>query len=178
MGFDKNTVIGIVLIMLIFFGFEIYNVKQQAEYEKTHPKSKTDASKYPTGDSAKNNANDTIPVTANTPAELTKVTDSVINQNLGNFAAFAQGNEQIITIENEDCIYTFSNKGGVIKKVELKGYKTSTKKPLILFEDHGADFFRQFGAQGEKFFFQLRAILCLRTQRNTEYQRAAESKTQ
>ena len=40
MGFDKNTVIGIALIMLIFFGFEIYNVKQQAEYEKTHPKSK------------------------------------------------------------------------------------------------------------------------------------------
>ena len=34
MGFDKNTVIGIALIMLIFFGFEIYNVKQQAEYQK------------------------------------------------------------------------------------------------------------------------------------------------
>ena len=150
MGFDKNTVIGIALIMLIFFGFEIYNVKQQAEYEKTHPKSKTDASKYPTGDSAKNNTNDSIRVTANTPAELTKVTDSEINQNLGSFAAFAQANEQLTIIENEDCIYTFSNKGGVIKKVVLKDYKTSTKKPLILFEDHGTDFNFSFLANTSK----------------------------
>lgn len=140
MGFDKNTITGIILIMLIFFGFEIYNVKQQAAYEKTHPKSKTDASKYPTGDSSVVALNDTIKVAVTTPTNLTSVVDSIKNQNLGSFATFAQGNEQLITIENEDCIYTLSNKGGVIKKVVLKGYTTFTKKPLVLFEDHGLDF--------------------------------------
>ena len=117
MGFDKNTVIGIALIMLIFFGFEIYNVKQQAEYEKTHPKSKTDASKYPTGDSATStkasNLVDSLVGKKTDASEFLKnVTDSTQAQNLGSFAAFAQANEQLTIIENEDCIYTFSNKGG------------------------------------------------------------------
>ena len=155
MGFDKNTVIGIALIMLIFFGFEIYNVKQQAEYEKTHPKSKTDASKYPTGDSATStkasNLVDSLVGKKTDASEFLKnVTDSTQAQNLGSFAAFAQANEQLTIIENEDCIYTFSNKGGVIKKVVLKDYKTSTKKPLILFEDHGTDFNFSFLANTSK----------------------------
>ena len=137
MGFDKNTITGVLLIMLIFFGFEIYNVKQQAAYEKAHPKAKTEASKYPVGDSAIATKDSTI--STNSTA-LAKVVDSVKAQSLGSFASFAQGSEQLITVENENCIYTLSNKGGVIKKVELKGYFTSTKKPLILFEDHGDEF--------------------------------------
>jgi YidC/Oxa1 family membrane protein insertase len=146
MGFDKNTVIGIVLIMLIFFGFEIYNVKQQADYEKTHPKSKTEASKYPVGDSTASVKDSTVAATT----VQQNINDSAKAQSFGSFASYTQGNEQFITIENEDCIYTFSNKGGVIKKVELKEYKTFTKKPLILFEDHGADFNFSFLANNSK----------------------------
>jgi uncharacterized protein YneF (UPF0154 family) len=38
MNFDKNTVIGIALIILIFLGFSIYTSQQEAKYLKEHPK--------------------------------------------------------------------------------------------------------------------------------------------
>ena len=135
MDFDKNTLIGIALIILIFVGFSTYTTQQEAKWEKEHPK-KAATTKYPNGDSTK--MIDTLPAKSEA---LIKTEDSTINvATFGSFAAATNGTEQLFTIENEDCIYTFSNKGGVIKKVELKEYKTFSKKPLILFEDSGNDF--------------------------------------
>lgn len=137
MNFDKNTVIGIALIILIFLGFSIYTSQQEAKYLKEHPKKAETTAAYPTADSNKVAAKaDSL-----APATVSKASsDSVSTANLGSFSAFTSGTEQLTTIENENCIYTFSNKGGVIKKVELKNYKTFTKQPLILFEDKGNDF--------------------------------------
>jgi YidC/Oxa1 family membrane protein insertase len=137
MNFDKNTVIGIALIILIFLGFSIYTSQQEAKYLKEHPKKAETTAAYPTADSNKVAAKaDSL-----SPATVSKApSDSVSTANLGSFSAFTSGTEQLTTIENENCIYTFSNKGGVIKKVELKEYKTFTKQPLILFEDKGNDF--------------------------------------
>lgn len=136
MNFDKNTVIGITLIILIFLGFSIYTQQQEAAYLKSHPPKQETASKYPTENKTEKVANtDSI----NTKVETTAI-DSSKAQAYGSFANFTKGNEQLVTIENDNCIYTFSNKGGFIKKVELKGFKTFTKKPLILFEDKSGDF--------------------------------------
>lgn len=134
MEFDKNTVIGIALIILIFLGFSIYTQQQEAKYLKEHPQ-KAEQAKYPASTPAP--ADTAKTTTASTPKAAT---DSATLSGLGSFAAYATGTEQLTTIENEDCIYTFSNKGGVIKKVVLKAYKTFDQKPLVLFEDNGSDF--------------------------------------
>ena len=135
MDFDKNTLIGIALIVLIFVGFSTYTTRQEEKWKKEHPQ-KAETVKYPTGDSAK-----TVGVDSAKSIAVIKSEDSTANVvAFGSFAAFTNGTEQLFTVENENCIYTFSNKGGVIKKVELKEYKTFTKKPLILFEDNGNDF--------------------------------------
>ncbi len=147
MNFDKNTVIGIALIILIFLGFSIYTSQQEAKYLKEHPKKAEQVSKYPGADTNKSTA---INDSAKSTVAVKTVADSASSASFGSFAAFANGTEQLTTIENEDCIYTFSNKGGVIKKVELKEYKTFTKKPLILFEDHGNDFNFSFIANDSK----------------------------
>ncbi|HQO32591.1 MAG TPA: hypothetical protein PK534_10310, partial [Chitinophagales bacterium] len=118
MDFDKNTVIGITLIILIFLGFSIYNANQEAQFKKAHPETAKTTAQYPSGDSSKSTT------VTNTPAAPAAATDSAQTAQLGTFAAFANGSEQLITIENENCIYTFSNKGGVLKKVVLKGYET------------------------------------------------------
>ncbi len=135
MEFDKNTVIGITLIILIFLGFSIYTQQEEAKFKKEHPQQEQ-AAKYPTDNTKKDSTatNTTIATTEK------QVIDSVSKAKMGSFAAYSSGNEQLITIENEDCIYTFSNKGGVIKKVILKNYKTFEHKPLVLFEDNGSDF--------------------------------------
>ncbi len=77
-----------------------------------------------------------------------QIPDSVRNMQLvgtfGVFAAAAQGEEKMMTLENEDFVVTFSNKGGSIKQVRLKKFtkikedstgKIETKEPLLLLED-------------------------------------------
>ncbi len=161
MDFDKNTLIGIVLIVLIFVGFSTYTSQQEAKYKKEHPEAFNKTNKYPTTDSTKKVATDSTKTTVvSTPI------DSAANvAALGSFANYIDGTEQLFTVENENCIYTFSNKGGVIKKVELKEYKTFTKKPLILFEDNGNDFNFSFISndsktpiETEKLFFRTNAV--------------------
>ncbi|MFN8295138.1 MAG: membrane protein insertase YidC [Chitinophagales bacterium] len=140
MDFDKNTVIGIVLILLIFLGFTFYTKQQEEAYLKAHPKQTEQSSKYPGADSTVSVAKAGTD-TAKQEQNTAKVSDSsALITATGSFAPFMNGKEQLVTIENENCIFTFSNKGGTIKKVELKDYKTFAKTPLILFEDKGNDF--------------------------------------
>ncbi|HPW87219.1 MAG TPA: hypothetical protein PLU78_08480, partial [Chitinophagales bacterium] len=95
MDFDKNTVIGITLIILIFLGFSIYNANQEAQFKKAHPETAKTTAQYPSGDSSKSTT------VTNTPAAPAAATDSAQTAQLGTFAAFANGSEQLITIENE-----------------------------------------------------------------------------
>jgi len=134
MNFDKNTLIGILLILLIFVGFTYYNVYEQEQNLKKHPKTTAQTSKYPTADSV------ATKIVDSSKAIAPKMDSIVPSITTGSFAASSVGSEQTFDIENENCIYTFSNKGGIIKKVVLKDYKTFHNTPLILFEDQGKEF--------------------------------------
>ncbi len=83
-----------------------------------------------------------------TPDTTTAIPDSVLAARLstvyGPFSAAAQGQEQLEVLENDLFKVTFTNKGGQIKEVELKGYykiiegaykEENTKVPLKLLED-------------------------------------------
>lgn len=48
------------------------------------------------------------------------------------WAAAPAGKEELTRIETDDLILIFTNKGGVLKEVELKHYKTYYQKPLLL----------------------------------------------
>ncbi len=137
MNFDKNTVIGIILIILIFVGFSTYITQQEAKYEKEHPKKTIQTSIEEPKPSSDSSSADSKP---KNDAITAVSTDSAATKNLGCFSSASQGTEQLITIENESAIYTLSNKGGIIKKVVLKGYQTFNKKPLVLFENKGDEF--------------------------------------
>ncbi len=53
---------------------------------------------------------------------------------LGSFATAATGQEQTITLENQNIRVTFNTKGGQVEEVLLKNYKTYQEEPLILFD--------------------------------------------
>ncbi|MGW8121928.1 membrane protein insertase YidC [Roseivirga echinicomitans] len=57
------------------------------------------------------------------------------NEEFGVFAAGAQGEATDLVIENDVATFTFSSKGGIIKSVELKDFKTWDDNPLILFDE-------------------------------------------
>ena len=64
----------------------------------------------------------------------------LLRNKFGVFATASEGEEQCWTIENELQRITFSSKGGFVKQVELKEYKTYDSLPLISFDPETAVF--------------------------------------
>jgi len=90
---------------------------------------------------------------------LAQYKNNVLRDKFGIFAASAEGAEQTWTIENKLQKLTFTNKGGFLKKVELKDYKTYDSLPLIMFDTNTVKFDLSFFAQNRivntsQFYFQ------------------------
>lgn len=66
--------------------------------------------------------------------------DSVLTSTYGNFSSFARGDEKIIPIETEDLMIAFTSKGGIIRELELKKYKTYSQRPLKLIAPQRTEF--------------------------------------
>ncbi|HTD94046.1 MAG TPA: membrane protein insertase YidC [Chitinophagaceae bacterium] len=111
MKFDRNTVIGFVVLAVLFFGYFFYINKEQASTRKEQARldSIANASK-PKGDTAAQRID-------------AKKADSVTEQiNAGTYA-LAKGPEQLVYAENEVLRIAFTTKGGQPKWVELKKFK-------------------------------------------------------
>ena len=116
MKFDRNTVIGFVVLAGLFFGYFYFTNKQQKDYQK-QKNEKLIKDKH---------IQDSINL-ANKPLQdsLGRIKDSVVQKNIaGVFQdTSAKGTEQLVTLENDLIKVTFTTKGGQPKKVELKEFK-------------------------------------------------------
>ncbi|MDI9363679.1 MAG: membrane protein insertase YidC [Flavobacterium sp.] len=122
MNSDKNTVIGMVLLAILFAGFFYFTNKQQQANQ--------DYQKQITDSTAKIEAAKVKPVDT---VELKKLDTANKLAAAGSFTTAALGTEQLVTVENEVIKATFTNKGGAVKQVELKNYKSSyNNKPVVL----------------------------------------------
>jgi YidC/Oxa1 family membrane protein insertase len=66
------------------------------------------------------------------------------------FGAATFGKDQLVNLENKDIAVKISNRGGRVYSVELKNYKTFSKKPLILFDGSKNHFGFVFYAANKK----------------------------
>ena len=118
MKFDRNTVIGFILLALLFFGLFYFNSQEQAR------NAKNEAIKQAEKDSiAKvNQAKQKIDTT-------NRQKDTINRQQIqapvaaGYFQNATKGTEKTETLENDLVRIGFTNKGGQIKWVELKKFK-------------------------------------------------------
>ena len=120
MGMDRNTVIGFVLLALLFFGYFYYNTKGQEALQKqqAHIQDSLERAR-PKRDSI--------------TAKLDSVKrDSSIKQTSTGFNGDTSNIEQLITLENQVLKIIFTSKGGQPKIIELKKFKTFDGKPLII----------------------------------------------
>ncbi|HET7115789.1 MAG TPA: membrane protein insertase YidC [Hanamia sp.] len=118
---DRNTIIGFVLLALLFFGYFYYTREGQMEAEKQ---------KQHIQDSLNR-----LKPKIDTTLKAAAVKDSVIAKKDSSIAGIRQdstGKVQLITVENKLLKITFSNKGGQPKEIEVKNFKTFDGKPLIL----------------------------------------------
>src|SRR6476469_6015305 len=112
MNFDRNTIIGFIILAVLFVGYFFYTTKEQQAYqrEKAHQDSVRMA-QQPKVDSVQYRR------------------DSLAADSLqrvgaaGGFGTALTGTEQLTPVETNLLKITFSNKGGQPKAVELKGFK-------------------------------------------------------
>ena len=141
---NKEQIIGWVLIAALMIGFIFYQSKQFTKEQKK----KAELAQAAREDSLKAVKNNPKPViagvdsTTGSAAGTAAATDetqtpdsSGLAAQYGAFANAGKGEEQTFVIENDLQKITLTSKGGQIKSVELKKYKTWDKKPLILFTD-------------------------------------------
>lgn len=116
MKFDRNTVIGFVILAGLFFGYFYFTNKQQSEYRKQQAeKQKREKAIQDSINLVNKPKQDSLSRIADSVAKITKV---------GSFqAAIKDTTEKQVVAENELIKVTFTNKGGQVKKVELKKFK-------------------------------------------------------
>ena len=123
MNFDRNTVIGFVVLALLFFGYFYYINKEQAgsRRQKAIQDSIANAQKpKPVLDSVAQNK---IAATNDSVAKITSA---------GQYQQSLTGPDTIISIENDVFKVAFTSKGGQPKWVELKNFKDQDGKLVKL----------------------------------------------
>ncbi|MET0466886.1 MAG: membrane protein insertase YidC [Chitinophagaceae bacterium] len=112
MKFDRNTVIGFVVLAALFFGYFFFTNKEQAAYRKEKA----------TQDSILN-ANKPKPDTAAQKLDSAAAAALRKSSRSGFLNDSSDVNEHVIYAENELFRVAFSSKGGQPRSVELKKYK-------------------------------------------------------
>ena len=169
---NKNTLIGFILIAAILFGWMYFMspskeelAKQQhiqdslrrARMEQRALDSLRMAEQQQSAALAQ--LADSTAMAEMDSATLAQHKANALTDQFGIFAASAQGEERTWTVESQLHKLTFSSKGGFLKQVELKNYKTYDSLPLISFDTATSKFDLSFLAQNRvintsNFYFQ------------------------
>jgi YidC/Oxa1 family membrane protein insertase len=112
---DRNQAIGLTLIAVVLLGYFIWFAPRPEPITE-------EAQKSPPA------TVDSTQLLIQQPA----TPDSAVVSAFGNLSAFLSGEEQLIPVETNDLKLSFSTKGGIIRELELKNYKTYRGKPLKL----------------------------------------------
>ena len=133
--YDKNSLIGLLLIGLILIVFNTFFFPNINEVEEKEPL---------TNNSITNSTNNLTYENPNPEQIIINNGDSTINEELklqyGIFALSAIGEDNTKILENDKIRVKISTKGGRITSVILKEYKTSNSLPLELFNADSSEF--------------------------------------
>lgn len=169
---NKNTLIGFILIAAILFGWMYFmspSKEQLAEQQHIQDSIRQARLEQMALDSLRQVDQQAAQMAA-LQADSAQLADmdslsraqllqNTLRNKYGVFAAASEGAEQTWTIENKLQKLTFTNKGGFLKQVELKDYKTYDSLPLISFDPETVKFDLSFFAQNRivntsQFYFQ------------------------
>jgi len=122
---DKNSVIGFVLLGILFFLYFWYTDKQQTALVEMKKKQE---------DSLAIVAASRVKIQDTVTAKIDSIKrDSAYRVTAaGNFTTAATGSETLTSIENNLMKVTFTNKGGRVQSVLLKKYLSHDSLPVVL----------------------------------------------
>ncbi|MBC5992059.1 membrane protein insertase YidC [Pontibacter cellulosilyticus] len=120
---DRNQAIGfgLIAVLLLAYSFFFSGTDKQAEKQAVQEKAKVEQVQ-------------TVAV-----AEDDSLAQARRATALGAFGAAATGEASTVTLENQNMVVNFSTKGGQVKEVLLKNYKTYNGQPLYLFDKESSE---------------------------------------
>jgi YidC/Oxa1 family membrane protein insertase len=135
---NKNALIGMVLILVVLFGWNLLTAPSEAQLAEQKRVSDSTALAQIRLDSL-NKVKQTMPQAVKSDSQL--IAEQKIQ--FGSLASLTKGTLQDVALENDVFKVIFTNKGGRVKDVILKKHfkinvdadKKETKVPLHLFED-------------------------------------------
>jgi YidC/Oxa1 family membrane protein insertase len=140
---DRNSIIGLALIMAIMVGYFFLTQDNIDEIDAKRKQDSIANVQKNVVDTISNTSTTATPTTTNDTAASDSGKVNIPNGILGQFA---KGNEEFATIENDLIKVKFSTKGGHPYSVELKNFKRAKregeeeKQPLLLFDKNEANF--------------------------------------
>ena len=125
---DRNTFTGLFLIMIVLAGSFYFFKPSEVEIKKEKERIAADSVKSTS--------------TAATTAPVAPITTPTIDSATlkGPFGNSLTGTEAVSVLENESLKISFSNKGGKIVSVQVKGQETYDGKPVILLDANQTKF--------------------------------------
>jgi YidC/Oxa1 family membrane protein insertase len=155
---DKNSAIGLTLILLIFLGFNYMNMPTEEEraeamriqdsiavVEEQNARLNETAIKEAVEGSTTIQEVETPETIAQDSASLAEYKNQ-----FGEFGDASTGEDGTVVIENDLLAITVNNKGGHPLSVQLKGYQTSDSLPLLLFKGEQNRFSLDFFAKNNR----------------------------
>lgn len=131
---DKKTLIGLIVIGAILFGFTWYNASIQQKYAQEQQAQTA---------TQETESTDTIVPEVRQPDTL-QAADQLERHIGSSLFQATTGTEKKIEVENDLMKVIFSNKGGKVASVVLKDYLTYQGTPLVLFPDSASVFDMSF----------------------------------
>lgn len=156
---NKNNLIGFLLIAGILFGWMMWmtpskeELARQQHVQDSIRQVRIEEARLDSIRAAELQKQEALPMQAFLDEEaidsttLAAMQYNAMRDKYGVFANAAIGEEQTWTVETKLQKLTFSNKGGFLKEVELKEYKTFDSLPLISFDPETAVFNLAFFSQ-------------------------------
>lgn len=141
---DKNTLIGIILCIAIFIGWQIWTQpsQEQLEMQKRYRDSIAQVQQQQAeAEYQQSRLRDSLEkASASINADSTSAgNDSLAlakyQAQFGKFAPASTGTNKNVTISNNKMIVTISTKGAMIKSVQLKDFKTNSGDSLFVMKE-------------------------------------------
>lgn len=140
--FDKNTLIGILLLLAIFVGFSIFNrpskeeVERQRKYRDSIAQVQQELFQQELLKRAEDSARMAQAQSLDTIAEISDSARAAILANsFGDFAPASSGAETEINLSNNLLAVAINTKGAMVSSVRVKGYKTYNGDSLMLIKN-------------------------------------------
>jgi len=147
---DRNSITGIVIIGIIIIAYSLYTRPSAEERAAVKHQQDSIAAVMKAEEIIKETAAKKTVLHPDS-AVVAVVNDSakqeLLKQEWGDFASASQGSEQMTTLENNLVRITISNKGGRVRQVELKNYKTFDGRPVQLIGADSSSFGLSLAAQ-------------------------------